>query len=131
MSGNSGATCTVGDQALTMTTLLPAQRAYRVVDEGSRASSQYRIEVDTTPGTAQSYILTVLEARGASETALTPSVADNGSSYTVTLDGSTSITFQKGMTSSGGSIRIGGNERPLRADVQTMSVTSDGPVWAP
>ncbi|MBZ0236689.1 MAG: heparinase II/III family protein [Deltaproteobacteria bacterium] len=131
VSGDDSATCTVGDQALTMTTLLPAQRAYRVVDEGSRASSQHRIEVDTTPGTAQSYILTVLEARGASEPALTPSVTDGGSSYTVTLDGSTSITFQKGMTSTGGAIRIGGTERPLRAGVQAMSVTGDGPVWEP
>ena len=35
VSGNNAATCTVGTQALVMTTLLPAQRDYRVVDEGS------------------------------------------------------------------------------------------------
>jgi hypothetical protein len=131
VSGNNSATCTVGDQALTMTTLLPAARTYRVVDEGAQAYSQYRIEVDTTPGAAQGYILTVLQARNATGSALTPSVADNGATYTVSLDGSTSITFQKGMTSAGGSIRIGGTDRPFRADVQSMSVTGDGPVWAP
>lgn len=131
VSGNSSATCTVEAQALTMTTLLPEQRAYRVVDEGSREHSQFRIEVDTTPGTAQSYMLHVLQARDAAGAALTPTVVDNGTSYTVTLDGSTSITFQKGMTSSGGSIRVGGSEVPFRAGVQTMSVTGDGPVWEP
>ena len=131
VSGNNGATCTVGTQALTMTTLLPAARTYRVVDEGSHGNSQYRIEVDTTPGTSQSYILNVLQARDAAGSALTPSVIDNGASYTVALDASTSITFQKGMTSSGGSIDIGGVVTPLRADVQSMSVTADGPAWEP
>jgi hypothetical protein len=131
VSGNNSATCTVDTQALTMTTLLPAQRTYRVVDEGPMAYSQYRIEVDTAPGSAQSYILTVIEARNTSDTALTPTVADNGTSYTVTLDGSTAITFQKGMTSTGGSIRIGGSDRPFRAGVQSMSVSGDGPVWEP
>lgn len=131
VSGNDGATCTVGTQALTMTTLLPAARTYRVVDEGSHGNSQYRIEVDTTPGTSQSYILTVLQARDAAGSVLTPSVADDGPSYTVTLDGTTSITFQKGMTSSGGSITIGAVVTPLRANVQNMAVTGDGPAWEP
>lgn len=127
-SGNASRTCTMDTQALTMTTLLPAQRTYRVVDEGSSSDSQYRIEVDTTPGTEESYILTVLEARNASDTPLSPSVTDNGTSYAVTL-GSTVITFQKGMTSTGGSIQINGTTTPFRSGVQTMSVTADGPRW--
>jgi hypothetical protein len=49
----------------------------------------------------------------------------------VTLDAGVTVRFEKGMTSSGGSIRIDGTETPFRADVQTMSVTGDGPVWAP
>lgn len=131
VSGNDGATCTVGAQALTMTTLLPAARTYRVVDEGSHGNSQYRIEVDTTPGTAQSYILTVLQARDAAGSVLAPTVGEDGTSYTVALDGSTSITFQKGMTSTGGAITIGAVVTPLRANVQSMSVTADGPAWEP
>jgi hypothetical protein len=131
LAGNDGATCTVGTQALTMTTLLPAARTYRVVDEGSHTNSQYRIEVDTTPGTSQSYMLHVLQTRDAGGSALTPSVMDNGASYAVTLNASTSITFQKGMTSSGGSITIGAVVTPLRADVQSMTVTADGPAWEP
>jgi hypothetical protein len=121
----------VGTQALTMTTLLPAARTYRVVDEGAHANSQYRIEVDTSPGTSQSYMLHVLQARDAAGPPLTPSVMDNGASYTVTLDGSTSITFQKGMTSSRGSVTIGGVTTPFRTDVQSMVVTADGPAWEP
>ncbi len=129
VSGNNAATCTVGTQALVMTTLLPAQRLYRVVDEGSHTNSQYRIEVDTTPGTAQSYILTVLQAKGSSDPSLSPSLVDNGSSWTLTLAPGTSITFQKGMTSTGGSITVDGVPTPFRANVQTMSVTAAGPAW--
>jgi hypothetical protein len=35
------------------------------------------------------------------------------------------------MTSSGGSIDLGGLVTPLRADVQSMSVTGAGPAWEP
>ncbi|MBP7586736.1 MAG: heparinase II/III family protein [Thermoanaerobaculia bacterium] len=129
VSGNNAATCTVGSQALVMTTLLPAQRVYRVVDEGSHVNSQYRIEVDTTPGTTQSYILNVLQAKGAADPSLSPAVVDNGTSWTVTLAAGTSITFQKGMTSAGGSITVGGVTTPFRSNVQTMSVTAAGPAW--
>ena len=131
VSGNNAATCTVGAQALVMTTLLPAQRTYRVVDEGAHVNSQYRIEVDTAPGTSQSYILNVLQAKAAAGASLSPSVVDNGASWTVTLDPSFSITFQKGMTSSGGSITVDGVATPFRAGVQAMSVSAAGPVWAP
>lgn len=132
VSGDS-ATCTVGGSSLVMTTLLPGDAAttYRVVDEGSSTFHQYRVEVDTTPGTAQSYILTVLQAKDSGAASLAPTVVDDGTSWTLTLDGSNLITFQKGMASSGGTITTAGSTRPLRADVQTMSVTDDGPVWAP
>ena len=131
VSGANSATCTVGGQALVMTTLWPPQRAYRVVDEGPNVNHQYRIEVDTTPGTAQSYILTVLQAKDAAGAALAPTVADHGTTFDVTLDGQTAISFDKGMTSTGGSISLGGTTTPFRADVQSMSVSLSGPVWAP
>jgi hypothetical protein len=131
VSGNNSAVCTVGSQALTMTTLVPAQRTYRVVDEGAHTYSQYRIEVDTTPGTSQSYILNVLQAHDAAGASLSPIVAEDAGSYTVTLDASHSIVFNKGMTSAGGSIKIGAVTTPLRADVQTMTVDGSGPSWGP
>jgi hypothetical protein len=131
LSGNNGATCTLGGSALVMTTLLPAQRTYRAVDDGAAVNDQYRIEVDTAPGTAQSYMLHVLQAKDAAAASLSPAVVDNGASFTVTLDGTTSITFQKGMTSTGGSITIGATTTPFRAGVQSMSVTDAGPAFAP
>ena len=129
VSGSASATCTVGNQALVMTTLLPAQRTYRVVHEGNAVHSQYRIEVDTTPGTAESYILTVLQAKDAAAPALAPSVMDTGAAFEITLDGSSRITFEKGLASSGGSITLGSATTPFRSGVQTMVVTDNGPVW--
>ena len=128
--GAGTATCTNGTQALVMTTLVPAASGYRVVAEGG-TQGQYRIEVDTSPGTAQSHILTVLQAKDAAAPGLAPSVVDNGTSYTVVLDPSTSLTFEKGMISSGGSITTGGATTPFRSTVQAMSVTDAGPSWAP
>jgi hypothetical protein len=127
-SGNDGRTCAIGGQSLVMTTLLPPQRTYRVLNEGGTIG-QHRIEVDTTPGTAQSYILTVLQAKDSAAPSLSPSVVDGGASYTVTLDASTSITFAKGMVSSGGSITLAGGTTPLRADVQQIRVADSGPAW--
>jgi hypothetical protein len=128
-SGNNSATCTSGTQALVMTTLLPASRTYTVVNEGTQYVGQYRIEVDTTPGTAQSYVLTVLQAKDAGAASLSPSVVDNGTSYTVTLNASNSITFEKGMASSGGSIRTASGTRAFRSDIQRMTVGDGGPLW--
>jgi hypothetical protein len=124
-----GATCTNGNQALVMTTLLPSGPTFRVVSEGTANVGQYRIEVDTSPGVAQSHMLTVLEAKDAGAASLSPSVVDNGSSYTVTLDGTTSIVFNKGASSSGGSITTGGAMTSFATDVQSMIVTEDGPEW--
>jgi hypothetical protein len=124
----SGATCTNGSQALVMTTLAPATRSYRVVAEGGTIG-QYRIEVDTSPGTAQSYILTVLQAKDGTAASLTPTVAEDGASFTVTLNGTTSIVFAKGMVSSGGSITTDGATTPFRTTVQPISVTDAGPAW--
>jgi hypothetical protein len=120
--------CTTGSQALALTTLVPAAPTYRVVVEGG-AYGQHRLEVDDAPGTTQSYMLHVLQAKPSSAASLSASVSDDGSSYTVSLDATHSITFAKGMASSGGSITLGGVTRALREDVQPMRVTDAGPVW--
>jgi hypothetical protein len=123
-----GAVCTVGSQALAMKILVPAQRSSRVVYEGKPAGQQ-RIEFDTRPGTAQSYVLAVLQAKDARAPALTPTVAEDAGSFTVKLNGATSLRFEKGMASSGGVITLGETTRPLAAGVQEMVVTDQGPVW--
>jgi hypothetical protein len=133
-------TLTNGTQALRMTTLVPANPTIRVVNEQQDGSGnqipndaklgQYRVEVDTT-GDPLSYILTVLQAKDASAAALAPSVVSTSAGFTVSLGSSVTISFVTGATSSGGSISIGGTKTNLRADVQGISVTDDGPVWAP
>jgi hypothetical protein len=132
-----------GTQDLHVTTLLPAATdARRVVNEASCSGCDsmglYRMEEDTS-GAAQSYFLHALQARDASGSNLTASVVDSNPAsttdgiFTVTLHpGSGSdvvIVFVKGMTSSGGSITIGGANSPFRSDVQSMTVTDAGPVW--
>jgi hypothetical protein len=132
-----------GTQDLHVTTLLPAATdARRVVNEaacsGCDSMGLYRMEEDTS-GAAQSYFLHALQARDASGSNLTTSVVDSNpasttdGTFTVTLHpGSGSdvaIVFQKGMTSSGGSITIAGSNSQFRSDVQNMTVTDSGPVW--
>lgn len=128
------ATCTSGTQKLALTTLLPAtpNPAYHVTNEYTYASdpdAQYRLEVNDTPGTAQSYFAHVLQGMASSGTALTPSITDNGTSYTVTLDSKHSITFNKGATSSGGSITLNGTTTNFTSSVEPITVTDAGPVW--
>jgi hypothetical protein len=121
------ATLTNGTQQLVVTPLVPANPTVGVINEGG--VGQYRIEIDTSPGTAQSYILTVHQAKAAADAALAPSVVDNGTHWTVTLNASVSIRLDKGMTSAGGSITIDGVTTSFRSDVQAISVTDAGPVW--
>ena len=134
LTANS-ATCVAGTQQLNLVTLLPAtpNPAYHVTNElyspAPATDHQYRLEVDDTPGTAQSYFLHVLQGMPTTGTKLTPSVTDNGSSYTVTLDSSHSITFQKGATSSGGSITLSGTTTNFATTVEPITVTSSGPLW--
>ena len=124
------ATCTDGTQALRLTTLVPSKPSYVVVNERGDKVGQYRLEVSDS-GSAQSYFLHVLQARATKDASLSPSVVDGGSSYTVTLDATHSLVFNKGMTSAGGTITIGSNTTPFRASVQPIDYTDSGPVWGP
>ena len=112
-----------------MTTLVPSSPTVRVVTEGTTQVGQYRIEVDTSPGTTSSYIVTVLDAGDTGSARLSPSIVEAPTSYTVGLNATTSITFQKGMVSSGGTITLANATTTLRSDVQPMVVTDDGPAW--
>jgi hypothetical protein len=125
-------TLTNGSQALRMTTLVPSAPTVRIVNEkggGGTSVGQYRVEVDTSPGTEQSYILTVLQAKDAAAAPLAATVSSDASSFTVSLGSSATVKLQNGMTSSGGSVTVGGTTVNLRADVQSLSVTDAGPVW--
>ena len=124
-------TYTSGTQSLRLSVLVPAAPTTRVIDEKSAkndANGQFRLEV-VTSGAAQSYFLTVLQAKDASAPALAPAVVDDGTNFTVTLDSTHSVVLTKGATSAGGSITVAGAAKNFRADVQAIKVTDSGPVW--
>jgi len=118
-----------GNQALQVTTLVPSAPTYRVVNEGG-AIGQYRLEVDTS-GSAQTHFLHVLQARDATAANVSATLNETATTYTVTLQhptaGNATVTFNKGMTSTGGSV----NGAALTGGVQSIQVTDNGPVWGP
>jgi hypothetical protein len=132
-------TCTNGTQVLHTSILVPASPGRSaVINEGS-PNGQYRIEVETS-GVAQSYFLTAHQARSTSDSNLTASVVDSNpgsptsGTFTVTLHpaagADTIIVFNKGQTSSGGTIDIAGaGAASLGANVQGLTVGDTGPVW--
>jgi hypothetical protein len=130
--GSGKATATVGTQRLDLKTLLPATPAYRVVQEGG-AVGQFRLEYDVS-GSEQSYLLNVVSARDGTESEVTASLSDLGTSWQLTLShpqkGSATVQLSKGETSGSGSVRINqGAQVALLQSVQAMQVTDNGPVW--
>jgi hypothetical protein len=134
-----------GDQALSLTTLVPGNPNYNVVDESAFSGQhdpdpafyQYRLE-ETTSGSAQSYFLNVLQARDAHGRDVVSHLSQDASSWTITLDdpslGHAKIVLNKGMDSQGGAVgysRTGTPTEltPLLDHVQAIQVTDQGPVW--
>jgi hypothetical protein len=112
-----------------------------VIDEHSGNSydvEQWRLEVDSS-GATQGYFVNVIQARDQTGANFTSSVSDNGTSYTVTVShpskGKAVATFNKGMTSTGGTFGYvadsGAAPSPaaLMTGVQGSHVSNDGPVW--
>ena len=131
-------TATNGTQVLRQTVLLPLAPARRVIDEGG-AVGQFRVEIDAS-GAAQRYQLHVLQARDAGGANILATLADSTpadpatGTFTVTLHptvgNDTVIVFNKGQSSSGGTINVaGGGVVNLRTTVQPVSYTDNGPVW--
>jgi hypothetical protein len=126
---------TNGNQALHLSTLLPANPSYQVVQEGGQVG-QYRLQM-TTSGAAQSYFLNVFQVRDATGSNLTTTITDEGSSYRLTLVhallGNAVLVIQKGDTSAGGSFGFAATETPspspLLSRVQGISVNDSGPLW--
>jgi hypothetical protein len=124
-----------GDQALRLTTLVPAAPVYRVIDEGGPIG-QFRLELDGG-GAAQSYFLNVLSARGAQDAEVSARVSETADGFEVTLShptkGSGKVLFKKGMASSGGAFGYAASGAPVTAPlidrVQGIQVGNDGPAW--
>jgi hypothetical protein len=133
--------CVNGSQQLYVTTLLPTTPSSRsIINEtccGANPAppTQYRIEVNDQPGVTTSYTLHILQAMDTNGTILSPALLDSSpgtplsGTFTITIDGNHSLSLNKGMTSSGGSISINGTTTNLRSDVEGISITDNGPVW--
>lgn len=122
-----------GTQELRVTTLLPASPTRRTVTEtnitAGNVIGQYRLELDSASAT-QGYMITVLQAFTNGGSALTPSITDNGTYWTITLDGSRSVRIEKGADSSGGSVTLSSVTTNFNAGVQSIAVDqTNGPVW--
>jgi hypothetical protein len=128
--------CTDGAQKASYSVLLPAKPTLVVVNEASNGATcatrecQYRLEVnDNSAVGAQSYFLVAIQGLNAGGTAKTPTVQDNGTSWTISIDGNHTATLNKGMSSAGGSVTINGVTTNLRANAQLMTITDGGPAW--
>lgn len=132
-------TIVAGDQALRVTTLVPKAATVRVVDERLKPTDdigQQRLEIDGPLGAAQGYFLHVLQAKDAKGADVTATVDDRADAFAITLvhpaRGSATITFAKGMASTGGTIATPGcAAHPLATTVQAIHVTDAGPQWGP
>ncbi len=112
--------CVDGTQKAFYTALVPAAPAIAIVAENANSATdpnwQYRIEANNnSPGNVVSYNIYTIQLGDASGfTALTPSIADSSpgsastGTFTITLDGNDSLTLNKGITSSGGTIMAAG-----------------------
>jgi hypothetical protein len=139
----AGATvaCVDGTQEAFYTALVPSAPTINLVAENANAATapnwQYRIEANNAnPGNVVSYnIYTIQLGDAAGFTPLKPSIADSSSgtptsgTFTITIDANDSLVVNKGIASSGGTIKAAGNSTTMSTIVHGMSITSSGPVW--
>jgi hypothetical protein len=133
--------CIDGTQEALYTALVPAAPTIAVVTENASSANaanwQYRIEANNpNPGNVVSYNLYTIQLGDASGfSALTPGVVDSSpgnpssGTLTITLDANDSLVINKGIVSSGGTIKVAGSTNALATTVQSMTITDSGPVW--
>lgn len=134
-----------GPEAVRVTTLVPANPSYRVIDERGREEDgrprqdgQVRLQVDTS-GEALSCFLHVVQGRDASAPDLEVALSEDEGSYSVTLrDPSTGrgarVVFGKGRVESGGGFAcspsgVPDQVIPFLDRVEQIHVTDGGPRW--
>ena len=133
--------CVDGGQEALYTALVPSSPTIAIVAENSNGATaknwQYRIEANNAnPGNILSYNIYTIQLGDASGfAALAPSVVDSApgtpatGTFTIMLDGNDSLVINKGIKSSGGTIKAAGSTKPLTTAVQGMTITDSGPVW--
>jgi hypothetical protein len=139
----AGATvaCIDGAQEAFYTALAPNAPTINILAENANSATaanwQYRIEANNAnPGNVVSYnIYTIQLGDAPGFTALTPSIVDSASgtpasgTFTITIDANDSLIVNKGIASSGGTIKAAGTANTLSTIVHGMAITSSGPVW--
>ncbi|WXH27083.1 hypothetical protein WA016_00994 [Myxococcus stipitatus] len=146
LTGNTWS-ATSGTQEVRVSTLVPAAPTRRVIDERGPLRpngtytypvGQFRGEVETQ-GQVVSHFLNVVQAKDTSGSNLQLTLNETATTYTVTMThptrGTAVVSFEKGIQSTGGTFGYAATgmatPAPLRAGVQAMTVTGNGPVWAP
>jgi hypothetical protein len=135
------AACVDGAQEAFYTALAPSAPTINIVAENANSATdpnwQYRIEANNaSPGNVVSYnIYTIQLGDAAGFTPLRPSMVDSASgtplsgTFTITIDPNNSLVVNKGIASSGGTIKAAGIATTLSTIVHGMAITSNGPVW--
>jgi PKD repeat protein len=144
VSGNT-VVGTNGNEALQLTALTPAAQpapSFKVVNETTSSPDnstdyQYRLE-ENTSGSALSYLVNVLQARGTNQAGAMASMTEDANNFTITVTdqtkGTAVITMAKSLTSTGGTFAYSASGTPtsstaLTSGVAKIQVTNNGPVW--
>jgi hypothetical protein len=125
-----------GDEALRLTTMLPANPEYRIITEGS-SIGQFRLEVETS-GAPVTYFLHVLQGREARGQNLHCSLEETHQLYVLKIHhpefGFARIELVKASGSNGGGVAFAQTAMPETVvpfldRIQEMHMTGNGPVW--
>jgi hypothetical protein len=139
--GSATITCVDGTQEALYTALVPAVPSIAIVAENANSANdpnwQYRIEANNaSPGNVVSYNIYTIQLGDASGfVPLKPGIVDSASgspstgTFTINLDANNAVVLNKGIASSGGTIKAAGITNSLTTTVQGMSITDAGPVW--
>jgi hypothetical protein len=114
-SGSNSYVSINGDEAVRVTTLVPAMPAFDVVDE-RRDNGAHRLELATAGGGHLECFLSVVQARGKNEADLTIMLSRHAGCWMLTLvhptKGSARILLNRGRTSVGGSVAVSATPTP-------------------
>jgi hypothetical protein len=125
---------------VSLTSAIPSQKVVSTVVDESKAGKgssgtwqpQYRLQI-TARGPARGYHLNVLQAKSAGDPDVIPELTGTGGAFSVVLRmkgrADVTVTFEQGMSSTGGSYRVGASATPFSERVQPIRVSESGVAW--
>lgn len=134
-SGGNSYVSINGQEAVRVTTLVPAMPAFEVVDE-RRANGAHRLELATAGTGELECFLSVVQARGKNEADLTIMLTAQAGYWMLTLvhptKGSARILLNRGRSSVGGSVRVSATPTPPpmpHAGAANLRPGANMPMW--